>query len=251
MKASVVLSPHAAKRLIGRGVAAHPRVTDALARGTVVITLGTTNAYVADALLGEPIDHGAFAAGVIDDRWNINARIKEGKEIVLQGGSAVEIEPKTLLASLGPEDVVIKGGNTLDPFGVVGVLMASPTGGTVGRYVASALARGVDIVIPISVGKSIHASIADLSQEMGSQRIELADGLPSGIYPLAGHVVSEIEALGLLYGVHATHVASGGVGPGRGSVSLLLEGTANAVREAFSFLESLKDEQEPVVQGRR
>jgi hypothetical protein len=251
MEASVVLCPHAAKRLIARGVAAHPLVAHAVAEGTVVVTLGTTNAYVADELLGKAIDHGAFAAGVIDDRWNINARIGEAKEIVIQGGAAVEVEAEALLSSLGPDDVIIKGGNALDPFGTVGVLMASPTGGTVGRYVASALARGVGIVIPISVGKSIHASIADLALQMGSKRIELAAGLPSGIYPLTGHVVSEIEALELLYDVHATHVASGGIGAGAGSVSLLLEGEADAVREAFAFIESLGGEEEPVVQGRK
>jgi hypothetical protein len=250
MKGSAVLCPHAAKRLIARGVAAHPLVAHAIAEGTVVVTLGTTNAYVADELLGETIDHGAFAAGVIDDRWNINARISEAKAIVIQGGRQVEIEAEELLASLGPDDVIIKGGNALDPFGTVGVLMASPTGGTVGRYVAPALARGVPIVVPISVGKSIHASIADLALQMGSQRIELAAGLPSGIYPLIGHVVSEIEALNLLYDVDATHVASGGIGLGAGSVSLLLEGEADAVREAFAFIESLRGEEEPIVQGR-
>jgi len=171
MKASAVLLPHASKRLIARGVAAHPLVAHAVAKGSVVITLGTTNAYVADELLGKTIDHGAFAAGVIDDRWNINARISEAKEIVIRGGAMVEVEAGELLSSLGPDDVVIKGGNALDPFGTVGVLLASAVGGTVGRYVAPALARGVPIVIPISVGKSIHASIADLALEMGAKRI--------------------------------------------------------------------------------
>ncbi len=251
MKASAVLAPHAAKRLIARGVAAHPLVTHAMTEGTVVIALGTTNAYVADELLRETIDHGAFAAGVIDRCWNINARIGEAKELVLQGGKSVDVEADKLLASLGPSDVIIKGGNALDPFGTVGVLMASPTGGTVGRYVASALARGVGIVIPISVGKSIHTSIVDLSLQMGSKRTELSTGLASGIYPLAGHVVSEIEALDLLYEIEATHVASGGIGKGTGSVSLLMEGEANAVRDAFSFIESLASEEEPTVQGRQ
>jgi hypothetical protein len=251
MKASTVLLPHASKRLIARGVAEHPIVKHALSSGTVVITLGTTNAYVADALLGEPIDHGPFAAGVIDDRWNINARIGEAKEIVLRQGKRIEIEPEELLPSLGPDDVVIKGGNALDPFGTVGVLMAAPNGGTVGRYVPSALARGVPLVIPISVGKSVHASVADLALEMGSKRIELAAGLASGLFPLTGHVVTEIEALALLYDIRASHVASGGIGRGAGSVSLLLDGEPDAVRAAFDFIASLADEEEPEVQGRR
>jgi len=68
MKACVVLNPNASKRLIAKGVAALPVVKQALTSGTVVITLGTTNALVAEELLERPIDRGAFAAGFIDDR---------------------------------------------------------------------------------------------------------------------------------------------------------------------------------------
>jgi len=250
MKAYAVVKPSAAKRLIAKGVVAHPIVQRALQEGTIVITLGTTNAYVAAELLGEPIDHGAFAAGVIDDRWNVNARIGEAQEIVLVRGSRAEMDPDELLQSLGAGDVIIKGGNALDPFGTVGVLMAAATGGTIGRHVPAALARGVDIVMPISVAKSIHTSISDLAPQLGSQRMALGDGLACGLYPLVGTLVTEIEALGLLYSVEAAHVASGGVGPGIGSVSLVLEGDEDDVSRAYALLSALADEQEPLVQGR-
>ena len=251
MKASVVLNATTAKRLIAQGVAVHPLVSDALSQGTVIVTLGTTNGYVASELLGSPIDQGAFAAGVIDDRWNINARLGEATDLVLKNGQQVPFDEKTVLAALTAGDVVIKGGNALDPFGIVGVLMAAATGGTVGRYVPMAQARGVDIVIPISVAKSIHASIADLTLEMGSRKIELAMGLPSGMYPLVGHVITEIEALALLFDVHATHVCSGGIGVGQGSVSLLIEGEEAAVRAAFARVEELSLLPEIPVEGRR
>ena len=208
MKAYSVIKPSAAKRLIAKGVAAHPIVRRALEEGTIVVTLGTTNAYVAAELLGEPIDHGAFAAGVIDDRWNVNARISEAQEIVLVRGRRAEMDPEELLSSLGAGDVVIKGGNALDPFGTVGVLMAAATGGTIGRHIPAALARGVDILVPISVAKSIHASICDLALQMGGQRMGLGDGLACGLYPLIGNVVTEIEALDLLFSIEAAHVAS-------------------------------------------
>jgi hypothetical protein len=249
MKAHVVLSPVASKRLIAKGVKAHPIVQDALQAGTVVVTLGTTNAFVAAELSGATIDHGAFAAGVIDDRWNLNARIDEARELVLKDGRRQDVEPEKLLSSLGAGDVIIKGGNALDPFGIVGVLMAAATGGSAGRYVPLAQARGVDIVIPISVAKSVHASIPDLALAMGAERLDLGDGLACGMYPLVGHVVSEIEAIELLFSVEATHVASGGVGAGVGSVSLLLEGDEGDVRGAYDLIQSLKAGAEPIVQG--
>jgi len=250
MKAHVVIPPAASKRLIARGVKAHPIVQYALQSGTVIVTLGTTNAYVAAELSGEPVDHGAFAAGIIDHLWNINARVAEGKELVLKEGRGVNVEQDALLGSLGTGDVVIKGGNALDPFGMVGVLMAAATGGTVGRYVPLAQARGVDIVIPISIAKSVHASITDLALDMGSKRIEVGEGLACGMYPLVGHVVSEIETLDLLFAVDATHVASGGVGEGAGSVSLVLDGEEADVRKAYNLIQTLKGEAEPLVEGK-
>lgn len=251
MKASVVLNPSTAKRLIAQGVAAHPIVAQAMRRGTVVVTLGTTNGYVASELLGDPIDQGAFAAGVIDDRWNINARLGEATDLVLKDGVQIPFNEKAVLDNLTAGDVVIKGGNALDPLGTVGVLLAAATGGTVGRYVPTAIARGVDIVIPISVAKSIHTPIADLALDLGSRKLELAMGLPCGMYPLTGHVVSEIDALRLLFEVRATHVCSNGIGMGRGSVSLLIEGEEEGVRAAFERVQQLSELPEIPVEGRR
>jgi len=238
------------KRLIAKGVAVLPQIRTALDRGRIVVTLGTTNAYVAEELLGEPIDRGAFAAGFIDDRWNINARLGEVDEIVLDNGKPVEASPEETLASLAAGDVVIKGGNALDPEGVVGVLMGASTGGTVGRYVAACLARGIEIVAPISLSKSVHTSIVELSREMGIERMKLRMGIPCGIFPLHGRVVTEIDALEMLFPVRAFHVTSGGAGIGAGAVSLLIEGEEAAVRDAFALVESLQDEADVELSGR-
>jgi hypothetical protein len=239
MKACVVLHPDASKRLIAKGVAALPKVKRALRSGTVVITLGTTNALVAEELLGKQIDRGAFAAGFIDDRWNINARLGELGEIVLLKGKPVEIPPEELLDGLGTGDIIIKGGNALDPWGTVGVLMGMSTGGTVGRYLAPSLARGVDLVIPIGLEKAIHTSIAEIAQELGSGRLDMTMGLACGMHPLVGRVVTEIDALEALFPVEVMQVAAGGVGRGAGSVSLLINGAEDAVKAAFDLVTTL------------
>jgi hypothetical protein len=250
MNASVVLTSAGSKRLIAQGVAAHPSVRRALDSGRIVITRGTTNAFVAEVLCGVPIDRGAYAAGFIDQRWNVNTRLGEMEEIVLVRGRRSTEDPEETLAALSLGDVVIKGGNALDPWGIVGVLLASPTGGTVGRYVAAATARGVDLLLPISVSKSIHTSVIDLSQEMGTGRIGLHDGLPCGMFPLHGQIVTEIDALHLLFGVDAVHVASNGLGAGRGSVSLLIYGEDVAVRRAYDFVAGLRQEADVDLVGR-
>ncbi len=249
MKACVVLKPSASKRLIAKGVAALPVVKRALSSGTVVITLGTTNGFVAEELLGRPIDRGVFAAGFVDGRWNLNARIDEAKEIVLREGKPTEVPAKELIDSLSTGDVVIKGGNALDPWGTVGVLLGASSGGTVGRYLPPALARGVEIVIPIGLEKTIHASVTDLAIELGSGRIDLCMGLPAGMHPLVGRVVTEIDALETLFAVDVMQVAAGGVGHGAGSVSLLIKGEDKAVQAAFELVRSLVSEADPHLQG--
>jgi len=221
MKAYAVLRPAAAKRLIAKGVKARPSVKRALKEGTIVVTLGTTNGYVAEELLGGPIDRGAFAAGLIEDRWNINARLGEEGEVIMVKGKRVKLDTDELLDSLTAGDVIIKGGNALDPFGTVGVLMGAENGGTVGRYVPLALARGVEIVIPISVGKSIHTPISELAMKES------------------------------MFDVRATHIASGGIGEGLGSVSLLIEGEKEDVSAAYGLICSLAGEREPPLEGRR
>ena len=250
MKACVVLTPNRSKRLIAKGVAALPQIQAARASGTIVITLGTTNAFVAEQLLGRPIDRGAFAAGFIDDRYNVNARLGELGEIVLRNGEPIEADPTALLDALGAGDVVVKGANALDPWGTAGVLMGSKTGGTVGRYVAPALARGVDLVIPVGLSKTIHTPISELSRALGTGRIELSMGLSCGIYPLVGRVVTEIDALESLFSVTAIQVSNGGVGPGEGAVSLLLEGDDEPVRGAFDLVAGMPDEPGDVLTGR-
>lgn len=251
MRAYVVLKPAASKRLIAKGVAAHRSVERALKEGTVVVTLGTTNGYVAEELCGAPIDRGAFAAGLIDGKWNINARFGEAGDLVLVKGERKDLPPREVLDSLTAGDVVIKGGNALDPFGTVGVLIGAESGGTIGRYIPLAIARGVEILIPISVGKSVHTPISELATKLGTRRLEIGDGIPCGMFPLVGEVTTEIEALESLFDVEVSHIASGGIGNGKGSVSLLIEGEEPEVRAAYELVSSLADEPEPPVEGRR
>jgi hypothetical protein len=250
MHATVVLTEATGKRIIAKGVVAHPVVQQALVEGTIVVTLGTTNAFVAEELLGEPIAREAFAAGYIDDRFNINARLGELGDLVLRRGERWEGSRDALLDELTAGDVVIKGGNALDAWGTVGVLLGARSGGTVARYHGLALARGVTMVLPISLSKSIHSSIPDLSLRLGADRIERSVGVPCGLYPLTGEVITEIDALQRLYPVEVSHIASGGIGAGAGSVSLLIEGPAEAVNAVFAVVESLAGEEDVMLRGK-
>ncbi len=244
-RAIVVLPPGAARRLIARGVARLPSVQRALREGLVVVTLGTTNAYVAEELLGAPIDRERFCAGYIGETLTWVSPERQAQPLVLDKGQPVERSLDEVVAELKAGDVVIKGANVLDPSGVCGVFMASPAGGTVGKLAVPALARGAEIVIPISAAKSIHGFVAELAREAGISKVDDATGFPVGLFPLTGTVVTEAEAITLLYGVRAEHLASGGVGPGAGAVTLLLVGDEAGVRRAFAELAALAQTEPP------
>ncbi len=244
-KALVVLPPGAARRLIARGVARLPEVERAREGGLIVVALGTTNAYVAEELLGKPIERERFCAGYIGEALAWLPPERQARPLVLRKGEPVDLSLDEVLPDLGAGDVVIKGANVLDPAGVCGVFMASPLGGTVGRLAASALARGVELVIPVSCAKSIHGFVSELAPELGIGRVAHATGGPVGLFPLVGKVVTELEAIALLYGIHAHHIATGGVGPGTGSVTLLLGGEEEGVSRAFEELSLLARTEPP------
>ena len=242
----VVLHPGASKRLIAKGVLALPQVKWALEEGIVVVTLGTTNAYIVEEILGKPVDKAAHCAGYIGRTLSAVPVKRRGREFILERGEPVEITYEELIERLSAGDVIIKGGNLLDPQGTVGVLVAAREGGTVGRYMATAIARGVEIVIPISRLKSVHTPVPELTRCLGTGRVKRSMGFPVGVYPLFGTVVTETEAVELLYGVEARHLASGGVGPGEAAVTLVLSGEEEAVERAFTELSRLAEEEPPL-----
>lgn len=55
-------------------------------------------------------------------------------------------------------------------------------------------------------------------------------------------VVTEIEAMKILTGVDAYHVASGGVSGSEGSVTLVVEGIKEAINKTIKLVESFKGE---------
>jgi hypothetical protein len=55
-------------------------------------------------------------------------------------------------------------------------------------------------------------------------------------------IITEIEAIAILTGAKATHVASGGIGGNEGSVVLSIEGPDDQVKAAFDLVQSIKGE---------
>jgi len=243
MSAIVVLTPAESKRLIARAVAQTPEVQHALASGRLIIGNGTTNAYVAEALLGNAVSKWRFAAGVIaGGRLDVTEGDTRLTPFALERGKPFEAGWVALLQEFERGDVFIKGGNAIDPDGNVGVLLASNVGGTVGHMLGIMAARGARLVVPIGLEKLIP-DVIEAARHCGIDRLDRTDGLPVGMAVLTdADVITELEAFEILAGIQAWHVASGGIDGSEGAVTLALEGSRSSVEQALEIAESVSGE---------
>ncbi len=232
------------KRLIAKAVVAMPQVRAALERGRVIVGGGTTNAYIAEELLGKPVAPGYFTKGIICHGLLCTTFRSPDwiKPFSFVNGVPVDREWSEVLKEFDADDVMIKGANAVDPEGNAGVLLGSPVGGTIGASLPIVMARGSHLIIPVGLEKLVP-SVITASRKCGLKRLKYPDGATVGYMPVVGAtVVTEIDALRILTGVDATLVASGGVGGAEGAVVLVVEGPDQRVRSAFQLWESIKGE---------
>jgi len=232
----ITLKPHESKKLIAKGVKNLPVIQEALENGIILITLGTTNAYVAEELTGKRIDPKSYAAGYVNGTTTVVSQEKRLPAIALRNGQVVDSEG--IINEMGSNDVVIKGANVLDPDGVAGVMLANPVGGTTGQILGTVMARGINLVIPVGLEKSIPYSVIDIAKRIGIQSFKKATGLPVGMMPLSGEVITEMEALMLLGAEDAFPIGAGGVDGGEGSITLCVIG--ENVDEIFELVQEIK-----------
>ena len=240
----MAFTPAESKRLIGKAIAAMPEVKAALKKGRVVLNTGTTNAYVAEEILGRPVAKEYFLKGNIAFGLACTTHRSDSwiKPFVLIDGSPVDMEVSDVLKEFDGGDVFIKGANAVDVEGNAGVLIGSKIGGSIGAAMGVVQARGSHLIVPVGLEKLVP-SVIDASRKCGTMKLKYPVGATLGLIPIVtGTVVTEIEALRILTGVHATHVASGGMGGSEGSVVLVVEGPDDRVRTAFDLWEQIKGE---------
>jgi hypothetical protein len=237
----LTLTPTQSKKLIAEAVAIHPAVRRALEEGTIVISNGSTNAFVAARLLGREVPELKFCAGIVrNGELDLIPSEERIPPVVLRRGKEIQAELGEVLAEFSHEDVLIKGGNAVDTEGVVGVLMSSREGGTIGRALGIVKARGANLIMPIGLEKLVP-SVSEAARYLGQDRIGASTGEKAGLMPVVGaEVISELQALRLLAGVKAIMVASGGWGESQGAVTLSVSGQPPLVERAVQWAQYVK-----------
>ncbi|MDF2958051.1 MAG: hypothetical protein OD814_001673 [Candidatus Alkanophagales archaeon MCA70_species_1] len=244
MLLQITLTPAEGKRLIAKGVVRMDAVQKALKDGLVIVAQGTTNAYVAEELLRQlgieyDVDKRRFAAGVITDRPCVVPKAERQAEVIIKKGSLYDGSLEDALEELSRDDVFIKGANAIDPDGVAGILLAHPKGGTIGSALGTVAARGAHFIIPVNLAKSIRFSIVEAARRIrGFQGVYKAVGMPVGLLPVHGTVVTEIEALKLLGAEDAFQIGAGG----EGAVVICVEGEREKLDEILEVVTQIKGE---------
>lgn len=256
--AIVVLEPSESKRLIAKALAVLPEIKAALKKGVVIISWGGTDALVYEEIMGKTIPHKTdYTSGVISEGYlNANPAHPETKmmPVVLkdgriweneQGAKAADkyVHPSAALNQFKPGDVFIKGANALDVKGDVGILVAADTGGSIAQAWFAVTARGGYYICPVGLEKLIP-SVSEASQRCGLFRYKYSMGMSTALIPFSDNVlaVTEIQAIQVLSGARATHVASGGIGGSEGAVVLVIDGEPAVLEKAFNIVKSVKGE---------
>jgi hypothetical protein len=239
----VRLTPAMGKRLIGKGMVAHPSIQRVLADGTLVIIAGSTNGYVAEEVLASLGQGAEFArvgfrrgltvppgAAAPEMAFPGDVVIRRGQ--MLEEGSIFKIKDE-----LDQGDVVLKGGNAFDANGHAAVQIGSNVGGTALAAVSTVIGRRVELIIPIGLEKRVFGNIQELALLANDPA---GDG--PGYFPLPGRIFTELDAIKLLTGAEATMIAGGGVYGAEGGSWLIVNGSAEAIAKAGALIDSLIDE---------
>lgn len=191
----------------------------------------------------EKIEREKFVAGAVLPKGTcVVPRERRRGDIIIRGGKLIESKLNDVLPELTAGDVFIKGANALDASGAAGVLLASRRGGTVGSVLGTLMARGVNFIIPVGLEKFIPGSIQRVSKTTGIFRASYATGCPLGIMPVAGKVITELEAFEILTGAEAITMGKGGISGAEGSVTLLVQGTQKQLSKARKLVNGIKGE---------
>jgi hypothetical protein len=243
--ALVILNPSESRRLLAKATVVLPEVQNAWKNGMIIIARGITNAYVTEEFFKISVEPKAGqTAGLI---CNGIANNHAGPPVctwhVIHKGKPVENADSTVeIQKFGPEDVMIKGANAIDMNGDAGIWTCGAKGGTIGMCWPIITPRGSHLIQPVGLEKLIP-SVAEAANHSGIHHFQYSMGAPGRIVPVTtSKVITEIQAFGILAGVQAYPIASGGVGGSEGCICLTIEGEEENVEKAFEIAKSIKGE---------
>ncbi|WP_414468355.1 hypothetical protein [Methanobacterium sp. ACI-7] len=248
-----LITPAAGKRLIAKALAEHYAIKEVLKKGTLVIIAGTTNGYIAEEILStlnqaDDFSRDRFFRGIVlppcrpvTSSGRIKNESKFPGDVIIKDG--IWEKKKTIfdvVDDLNEGDIILKGVNALNyPKMQTGIYIGDPKGGTIGAAIQAVVGRRVKLMLPAGLEKRIYGDLNDLALKLnvpGSQGPRLL--------PVAGEIITEIEAISILTGAKAEQVAGGGVSGAEGSIWLAVSGNEEEIKSTQKLINSVSSEKQ-------
>ncbi|MBN1759606.1 MAG: hypothetical protein JW863_14865 [Chitinispirillaceae bacterium] len=247
-----VITPAAGKRIIARAVVKHPAVTGALEKGLVVVIAGTTGGYIAEELLtqsgqADGFSRQRFFRGVTlrpGMKTTASGRLVDESafpgDVVLKNG--VWQKGKMIfdiIDELDEGDVIIKGVNCIRlPERQAGILIGHPSGGTIAASLGAVIGRRVKLILAAGLEKRVYEDINHIAE-----LLNMPGASGPRMLPVPGELITEIDALKILFGVDVTLVAGGGIGGAEGCVWLAVQGDELQLENVKRLMDETGDEE--------
>ena len=238
----IFLTPNEGKQLIADALASLDFVQEAMREHTVVVVMGTTNAYLANALLSqlgeEEIDMKGFHRGITKpDSVGLKVQAQQYDLVIEKGKVIPEKTIFDVVPTLTKDDVIFKGANAVHISSeTAGVLIGHPAGGTVLACEQAAVGKRTTFIMPVGVEKRVELPISDLASFVND-----CDSEGLRLYPATGTPYTELDALTDLFDVDAELIAAGGICGAEGGCWFQCEGAGEDIDSLVEYVKELKE----------
>ena len=238
----IFLTPNEGKQLIADALASLDFVQEAMREHTVVVVMGTTNAYLANALLSqlgeEEIDMKGFHRGITKpDSVGLKVQAQQYDLVIEKGKVIPEKTIFDVAPTLTKDDVIFKGANAVHISSeTAGVLIGDPAGGTVLACEQAAVGKRTTFIMPVGVEKRVELPISDLASFVND-----CDSEGLRLYPATGTPYTELDALSDLFDVDVELIAAGGICGAEGGCWFQCEGAGEDIDSLEEYVKELKE----------
>jgi hypothetical protein len=152
MKATFVLTPAEARRLIAKAVIQMPEFKKAWENAYVILAGGTTNAFIAQEL-GYDVEPGRCTVGTSTSGLLCVTEPSDRKSFpnVFYKGQPSDKKINEALEDFHADTVIIKGANAFDLDGHVGVITSGFNGGTIPNFIGYMTSKGLSEINSTSI----------------------------------------------------------------------------------------------------
>ena len=239
MKATFVLTPAEARRLIAKAVIQSPAFQRAWKGAYVLLAGGTTNAFIAQEL-GYDVEPGLCTVGTSTSGLLCVTEPSSRKSFpnVFYKGQPVEKTIPEALQDFHADTVIIKGANAFDLDGHVGVITSGFNGGTVPNFIGYMTSKGLKWICPVGYEKMVPSVPAASKALGGAMHIDISLGADPGLYCLSGaDILTEVEAIKMMFNCEAKVVCAGGIGGNEGAHYWAVDGQEADVKTMVEYIE--------------